>query len=150
MSWFKKAFNSIKSVTKSPIFKIAAGGLAIAFPAIGIPAGAALAIGNKALNLANSPNPVTRAKYTAMVNNTEALAKKGDPGAKRAFMAMKLAKDAKAGVPAAVSEVQKIRIHGVRNRAAAVAVMKQYKMHPRTGILQCIPRARPAQQRRRA
>jgi len=142
MSWFKKAFKSIKQATKSPIFKLAVGGLAIAFPAIGVPAAAALAMGNKALTLAKSANPQVAAKYTQLVKNTEALAKTGDPGAKRAVAAMRLAKDYKAGIPAAVSEVNKIRVAAVRHRNASVAVMKQFKMHPRTGVLQHVPRAR--------
>jgi hypothetical protein len=135
MSWFKKAFKSIKSATKSPIFKMGLTGLAIAFPAVGIPAAAALAMGNKALTLANSADAATRTKYRALVNNTEALAKKGDPDAKRAFMAMKLAKDAKAGHPAALREVNKIKHHATRKRQAAQAVVRQLQMHPRTGVV---------------
>lgn len=136
MSWLKKAWGSIKKVTKSPIFHVVEGGLALAFPEIAIPAAAALAIGNKALTMANSPNAAVRAKYTAVVNNTEKLAAKGHPGAQRAVAAMKLAKDAKAGHPAALAEVKKIRAHANHHRLAAQAVMRRYKMHPRSGVLQ--------------
>lgn len=144
MSWFKKAFKSIKSATKSPIFKMGLTGLAIAFPAVGVPAAAALAIGNKALTLANSADPAKRAKYRALVSNTEALAKKGDPQAKRAFMAMKLAKDAKAGVPAALREVNAIKQHSTRKRQAAQAVLRQLQMHPRSGMVTVKPQYRRA------
>lgn len=146
MSWFKKAFKSIKAATKSPIFKMGVTGLAIAFPAVGVPAAAALAMGNKALTLANSADAATRAKYRQLVNNTEALAKKGDPDAKRAFMAMALAKDAKAGKPAALQEVNRIKHHATRKRQAARAVLRQLQMHPRTGVVT----VRPQFQRARA
>ena len=136
MSWFKKAFKSIKQATKSPIFKMGIAGLAIAFPAIGVPAAAALAMGNKALNLAKSANPAVAAKYVKLIQNTEALAKTGDPGAQRAVAAMRLAKDAKAGNPAALEEVRKIRVHAVRHTNAGIAVMRQFKMDRNTGILQ--------------
>ena len=136
MSWFKKAWGSIKNVTKSPIFHVVEGGLALAFPEIAIPAAAALAIGNKALSMANSANAEVRAKYTAVVNNTEKLAAQGHVGAQRAVAAMKLAKDAKAGKPAALAEVRKIRAHANHGRLAAQAVMRRYKMHPKSGVLQ--------------
>lgn len=136
MSWFKKAWGSIKKVTKSPIFHVVEGGLALAFPEVAIPAAAALAIGNKALAMANSANAEVRAKYAAVVNNTEKLAATGHKGAIRAVQAMKLAKDAKAGNPAAVAEVKRIRAHAAHNRLAAQAVMRRYRMHPRTGVLQ--------------
>jgi hypothetical protein len=135
MSWFKKAFSSIKAATKSPIFKIAAGGLAIAFPVVGIPAAAALAIGDKALTLANSANAVTRGKYRAAIIQTEKLAAAGDPDAKRAFNAMRLAKDARAGKPAAVREAQAIKAHHARTQQAKQAVLRQLQMHPRTGMV---------------
>lgn len=140
MSWLKKAWKSVKSVTKSPIFKMGITGLALVFPAVGVPAAAALAMGNKALNLAKSSNPAVAQKYRKVILETERMAKAGDPGAKRAFMAMKLAKDAKSGNPAAMAEVNKIRVHACRHRNAAVAVMRQYKMHPKTGVLQHVGR----------
>lgn len=141
MSWLSKAWKSAKAATKSPIFKMGIAGLAIAFPAVGVPAAAALAMGSKALTLAKSANPAVARKYTALIENTEKAARAGDPGAKRAFMAMKLVKDAQDGHPEAVAEVTKIRVHAVRHRNAAVAVMRHYKMHPRTGILQLAARA---------
>lgn len=136
MSWLKKAWGSIKKVTKSPIFHVVEGGLALAFPAVAISAHAALAMGNKALAMANSPNAAVRARYSAVVNNTEKLAATGHPGAIRAVQAMKLAKDAKAGHPAAIAEVKRIRAHANHGRLAANAVMRRYKMHPRSGVLQ--------------
>jgi len=142
MSWLSKAWKSVKSATKSPIFKVGIGGLALAFPAVGIPAAAALAMGNKALTLAKSANPAVAQKYRAVIENTERTARAGDPDAKRAYMAMKLAKDARDGKPAAVAEANKIRVHAVRHRNAAVAVMRGFKMHPKTGVLQHVQRRR--------
>ena len=136
MSWLKKAWGSIKKATKSPIFQVVEGGLALAFPEVAIPAAAALAVGNKALSLANSANAAVRAKYSAVIENTEKLAATGHPGAQRAVAAMKLAKDAKAGNPAAQAEVRKIRAHAAHSRLASQAVMRRYKMHPRSGVLQ--------------
>lgn len=136
MSWFKKAWGSIKKATKSPIFHMVEGGLALAFPEVAITAHAALAMGNKALSMANSANSEVRAKYRQVIANTEKLAATGHPGAQRAIAAMTLAKDAKAGKPAAVNEVKRIRAHANHNRLAAAAVMRRYKMHPRSGVLQ--------------
>lgn len=148
MSWFKNAWKSIKKATKSPIFHVVEGGLALAFPEIAIPAAAALTMGNKALDMANSANAAVRAKYSAVVENTEKLAATGHPAAIRAFQAMKLAKDARAGVPAAVAEVKRIRSHANMHRQAAVTVVKHLRMHPRTGVLQLRPEARKPQHRR--
>ena len=144
MSWLKKAWGSIKKATKSPIFHVVEGGLALAFPEVAIPAAAALAIGNKALTMANSANPAVRAQYTKLVLHTEKAAQAGHPAAQRAVAAMKLAKDAKAGHPAALQEVNRIRAHSNHQRLAASAVMKRYQMHPRTGILELRPQFRQA------
>lgn len=136
MSWLKKAWGSIKKATKSPIFHMVEGGLALAFPEVAITANAALTMGNKALSMANSANAEVRAKYRAVLENTEKAAAAGHPGAQRAFQAMKLAKDAKDGKPAAIAEVKKIRAHANHHRLAGQAVMRRYKMHPKTGVLQ--------------
>lgn len=139
MSWLKNAWKSVKKATKSPIFHIVEGGLALAFPEIAIPASAALTMGNKALDMANSANATVRAKYQQVIANTEKSAAAGHVGAQRALAAMTLAKDAKAGVPAAVAEVAKIRAHAAHHRLAAQLVVKRFQMHPRTGIVSLKP-----------
>jgi hypothetical protein len=139
MSWLKKAWNSIKKVTKSPIFHVVEGGLALAFPAVAISAHAALSMGNKALAMANSSNKVVAAKYRAVIENTEKLASQGHPDAIRAVQAMKLAKDAKAGNPSAMAEVNRIRSHAGHQRLAAQAVMRRFTMHRKTGVVSLKP-----------
>lgn len=142
MSWFKKAWNSVKKATKSPIFHAVEGGLALAFPEVAITANAALTMGNKALSMANSANAEVREKYRAVVRNTEALAKEGHPAAQRAVAAMQLAKDAKAGKPEALAEVKRIRDAAAAQRARALAVVKMHVVDRRTGIVQLRPQYR--------
>ncbi len=139
MSWLKNAWKSVKKATKSPIFHVVEGGLALAFPEVAIPAAAALTMGNKALDMANSTNAAVRSKYRTVIANTEKLAKSGHPGAVRAMQAMTLAKDAKLGNPKALAEVAAIRAHGATFRAAGQAIAKHYQMHPRTGIVSIKP-----------
>jgi hypothetical protein len=56
--------------------------------------------------------------------------------------AMRLAKDAKAGHPAALNEVAKIRHDATRKRQAAQAVVRHLQMHPRTGVVSVRPQFR--------
>ncbi len=125
-------------IIKSPITKAIVGGVAIAFPPIGIPAAGALAAANLALpavqkgasmatlalstadkvlaaakgNLPaqkTAPPIVAKALQTAAkksVAATYALAKSGDPSAKRGLQVLVAAKKVQAAIPAAQSYVR--------------------------------------------
>lgn len=79
------------AVIKSPITKVVAGGVAIAFPAVGVPLAAGLVVADKALRVAEGVRgtPSQQAAMRRTLKTTVALAAKGDPDAKRAvsFMA---------------------------------------------------------------
>lgn len=94
-----------KAVVKNPITKVAAGGLAIAFPPIGIPAAAGVAIAGKVVDAAQGKRgtPAQQATAKRVVANTIVAARNGDAGAARAVVAMKKAQVAK-GVVAGMSE----------------------------------------------
>jgi len=120
MGFFSKIAKVTKSVVRSPITKVAAGGLAIAFPPAGIPAVAGLAIANTTLDRVDQAQAAAKAlrlakagkkrEANAVLRNNKrqraALAKKlvlsrklaraGDVGAKRAVSAFRLAAAAKA------------------------------------------------------
>lgn len=108
---FLKKLNPIsiaKAIAKSPITKIVAGGAAFVFPPVGVPALAAVGMADKLIDGAKKANQVASAlkkgkanpraltpKQKADINagvaakniliRTQALAKKGDPNAKRAL-----------------------------------------------------------------
>lgn len=100
MSFFSKAFKAVKSVTHNKLFQAAAGGLAVAFPVVGVPVAAGIAVANKVSNGINAVDPKIRAQAIAAAKNTAELAKKGDVPAKRAVALMRLVHTAKqAGHP---------------------------------------------------
>lgn len=125
-------------IIKSPITKAIVGGVAIAFPPVGLPAAAALASANlalpavqKAASMATlalstadkvlaaakgklpaqktAPPIVAKALQTAAkksVAATYALAKSGDPSAKRGIQVLVAAKKVQAAIPAAQSLIK--------------------------------------------
>lgn len=94
---FKKLGKSIgsaaKSIARSPIVKTVAGGAAIVFPPVGIPATAALVAADRAIAIAEGKKgtPKQQAAMKQAIGNTVKLAQKGDPDAKRAVEFMTLA-----------------------------------------------------------
>lgn len=97
MSIFSSIAKVAKAVIKSPITKVAAGGLAVAFPVVGIPAAAGVAIAGKVVDAAQGKRgtPAQQATAKRVVANTIIAARQGDAGAARAVVAMKKAQTAK-------------------------------------------------------
>lgn len=81
-----KVYKGARKVTRSPVFRAAAAGACVAFPAA-IPAVVALEAANK---IATEVEKGTEDAQT-LVRNTEAAARKGDKGARRALSHIKLA-----------------------------------------------------------
>jgi hypothetical protein len=92
----------VKSVVKSPIVKLAAGGAALAFPPA-LPAAAALAASDKLIRAAKGVLPSQKKAPPALskklqvaarrtIKNTYALAKRGNRNAQRGIRALKAAK----------------------------------------------------------
>jgi hypothetical protein len=131
MSWFKKAWHSIKTVSRSPILKSVAGGLAIVFPAVGLPAMAAIVASNKALDLAEKGD----AKARSLISNTVALAKQGHPDAVRAVKVLTLVKAQRRGDPKAHAWMARIQQQHNARQTAARRVAARYRVHPQTGRL---------------
>jgi len=102
------------------VLKTALGGVAVAFPVVGVPALAAVVTANQALNAADKL-PKAKAQLAQAIASTRVLASKGDPAAKRALNTFQLVASAKAGKPAAVKTINELerRYHvgnAIRNR----------------------------------
>lgn len=89
MSFFSSIAKIGKSIIKSPVVKVVAGGAAVVFPPIGVPAVAAVAAANTALAMAES-GPAKAAlnaaaklgAKTKLINKARAQVKAGVPKAK--------------------------------------------------------------------
>lgn len=86
---FFKALGKIgKSIIKSPITKVTAAGLSVAFPAVGVPLAAGVAIADKVVTAAESKSKVRR-KVGRRIIKATAKAARVDKDAKRALKLMK-------------------------------------------------------------
>lgn len=90
MSFFKsfgkavsKGFKAVKSIARSPITKAIAGGVAIAFPAVGIPAVAGLAIANQQLDNVDKAKAMAKKLKLDKLAQATLNAAKGKPPAKQ-------------------------------------------------------------------
>lgn len=83
-----------KTIVKSPIVKTAAGGLAIAFPAVGVPLSAGLVVADRAIRTAEGLRGTAKqqAAMKKTIANTVALAARGNMSAKRAVELMATAR----------------------------------------------------------
>lgn len=82
----KKIYKTARKVTRSPVFRAAAAGACVAFPAA-IPAVVALEAANKIATEVEKGSDDAR----ALIRNTEQAARKGDKGARRALAHIKVA-----------------------------------------------------------
>lgn len=109
MSLFSKIVKVAKSVAKSPILKVAAGGIAVAFPpaALGV---AAVAQAGKVIDAAKGVigTPSQQAAAKRAVANTIKLAKAGNVEAKAGLKAMATAEKAKALVAARGIHIKRV------------------------------------------
>lgn len=122
MKFLKKFSRKIKSVIRSPILASVAGGLAIVFPVVGVPALAAIATANAALKTADqSAKKMNDLKK--MLERTKVAAKHGDPGAVRALAAFRVVAKARRGDPASVSAVRRI----VRASSIGATIASRYR-----------------------
>ncbi len=126
MSFFSKAFKAVKSVTHNKLFQAAAGGLAIAFPVVGIPVAAGVAVANKVSNGLTSADARVKAQAVAVVKNTADLAKKGDVPAKRAMALLKLVHTAKQGDVAARQKLGRLHLIDKTRQAKAKQVVSNF------------------------
>jgi hypothetical protein len=107
MRIFRRVSRSLKSVVRSPVLKTVAGGVAISFPVVGVPAVAGVALANRALAVADqSPAKAKALKRT--IARTQVLARAGDEPARRALSALSLAAAARQREPAAMAKVRRI------------------------------------------
>jgi len=107
MRFLKKFSRSIKSVVRSPILASVAGGLAIVFPVVGVPALAAIATANAALKTADQ-SAKNMQNLKKMLRVTAVAAKQGNPGAVRALAAFRVVNRARRGDPKSVMAVRRI------------------------------------------
>lgn len=86
---FLKALGNVaKSVVRSPITKMTAAGLSVAFPAVGVPMAAGLAVADKVVSAAESKSKVRR-KVGRRIIKATAKAARVDKDARRALKLMK-------------------------------------------------------------
>jgi len=135
MRFLKKRFlrkfsRSIKSVVRSPVLLSVAGGLAVVFPVVGVPALAAVAAANAALKSAEASKKQMQ-KLTKMLVNTKAEARKGNPGAIRALAAFKVVRRARRGDPKALMQVRRI----VRANSVGASIGARYRVQRDNGRL---------------
>jgi hypothetical protein len=135
MSIFSKAWKSVKKISQSPILKVVAGVVAIAVPAVGVPALAALTLGNKVLSAAHSADHVVAARAKQLIANTKHAAAQGHPEAIRGLNALKIAAAHRKGDPRALRMVARLQQQHQERQTRARRVAAKYKVHPRTGRL---------------
>lgn len=88
--WLSDAWDSVSSVAKSVVHSkitaVVAGVTAVAFPAVGVPLAAGLAVSAKALDIADGlkGTPTQQVAVKKAIRNTVALAKAGHPDQVRA------------------------------------------------------------------
>lgn len=97
----KQIAKTAGTIAKSPYFKAGVAGLAVAFPAVGVPAMAALAVAGKVVDQIDSIDPNIRAAAKRVVEQTYKAAKSGDADAKRGLRAMATVKKQRLAKPAA-------------------------------------------------
>ena len=84
----KDTLQAANQLRQNAIVKAGVAGLAVAFPPVGLPATAALALTQKLVDNAKSLNPIVSSAAKALIVGTAAQAKTGDPGAKKAIALM--------------------------------------------------------------
>jgi|GEM_PF-2958510 len=89
--FFDDVWKGTKAVIKSKVTKVAVGGLAIAFPAVGVPAAAALVAADRVVRESEKGNP----KAKKLIVNTANLANKGDRHAQAAMKILTIAKESR-------------------------------------------------------
>lgn len=133
MSFFKKAFKSIKSVTHNKMFQAGLGGLAVVFPVVGVPLVAGVALANKVTDGVASADAKIREQAKMVIQQTQALAKTGDVGAKRAVALMKITHAAKTNPnpavrKAALSKLGRLAMVDKLRQAKAKQVVGQFQL----------------------
>lgn len=89
-SFLESAASAVKSVVKSPYLKAVVGGVALVFPAVGVPAMAALVASEKAIDAAEqTADTAKKLGAEKLLKATASLAKSGDKDAQRAIATIK-------------------------------------------------------------
>lgn len=83
-SLLKTIGRGLSSVARHPLTKVVAGGVAFAFPPVGVPLVAGVAVADQLVTAAQSANPKRKAAASKIVKRTVAAAKAGDKDAGRA------------------------------------------------------------------
>lgn len=95
----EKFVNDVRSaarkVAQSPVTRVAAAGVAVAFPAVGIPAVAALETANRVMAAADSAEAKVKKVAHDLIKRTHALAKNGNADARRGLEVLAVAKRAR-------------------------------------------------------
>lgn len=106
----KTVARQAKRAIRSKITKVTVGGLAIAFPAVGVPAAGALLAADRAVRIAEGTRPEKRrgqrAKVLRAVEASVRAAKAGDPDAQRAVQFMALSKAIRANQARATASAE--------------------------------------------
>ena len=126
----RKFSRQIKSVVRSPVLLSVAGGLAVVFPVVGVPALAAIAAANAALKAAEASKAQAQ-KLKKMLVNTKTEARKGNPGAIRALTTFKVVSRARRGDRKAVMQVRRI----VRANSVGATIGARYRVQRDNGRL---------------
>lgn len=82
-------WGSFKKIVKSPVTKAAAGGLAVVFPPVGLPAAAAVATADTVIRVAEKGTPKQKKAARKLIAGTKRAAARGDDGASRALGTMR-------------------------------------------------------------
>jgi hypothetical protein len=116
------AWKVTKSVVRSPVVKVVVGGLAIAYPPVGVPASVALAAADTTVRASEAPNAKVALQIAAAKGVDYALTQTNDPKVRKALEATRVLTNTKraaeAGDPDAVRGLKTIEI-AQRARATA-------------------------------
>jgi len=107
----KSVGKAATSVVKSPILQAGVGVLAVAFPAVGIPAAAAVAAANVAIKTANQGAAAAK-DLNSKLGQLKAAATKGDVKAQHAVNAMQVALAAKKAKAAGLQRLRPVAVPG--------------------------------------
>lgn len=107
----KSVGKAASSVVKSPVLQVGVGVLAVAFPAVGIPAAAAVAAANLALK-ATEQGAKAASDVNAKLKQLKAAATKGDKKAAHAVNAMQVALAAKKAKALGMQRLRPVAVRG--------------------------------------
>jgi hypothetical protein len=107
----KSVGKAATSVVKSPILQVGVGVLAVAFPAVGIPAAAAVAAANLAIKTANTGAAAAK-DLNSKLGQLKAAATKGDEKAQHAVNAMQVALAAKKAKALGLQRLRPVAVPG--------------------------------------